>query len=72
MLGGNLTGENNVLMKSTLFPIVWLPCKVVRKQMECRYAGVDRKNYQLIEHLLRKGTRQLNLLKESHIAAIHQ
>ena len=35
-----------------------------------RYRGVDRKNYQLIEHLLRKGGKQLQVLKDSEIATL--
>jgi succinate dehydrogenase assembly factor 1 len=36
-----------------------------------RYRGVDRKNYQLIEHLLRKGKRQLAMLQQPDVTAVH-
>ncbi|KAK9817147.1 hypothetical protein WJX72_010302 [[Myrmecia] bisecta] len=35
-----------------------------------RYREVDRKNYQLIEHLLRKGTKQLNLLQSTEVIGV--
>lgn len=32
-----------------------------------RYSSVEAKNFQLVEHLLRKGNRQLRLLKEGSV-----
>ena len=36
----------------------------------CRYRGVDRKNFQLIEHLLRKGKKQLDLATSVNVSRI--
>ncbi|CAL8468008.1 g7546 [Coccomyxa elongata] len=40
-----------------------------RKEFE-RYRNVDKKNYQLIEHLLRKGDKQLSLISQSDVSGI--
>ncbi|KAK9861584.1 hypothetical protein WJX84_006370 [Apatococcus fuscideae] len=35
-----------------------------------RYREVDKKNYQLVEHLMRKGGRQLELAKDKNVSGI--
>lgn len=36
----------------------------------CRYREVDKKNYQLVEHLMRKGARQLELATDKNVSGI--
>jgi hypothetical protein len=37
--------------------------------LSCRYSGVSRRSIQLIEHLLRKGHKQLDHLKQSNVSS---
>ena len=36
----------------------------------CRYQQVDRKNYQLIEHLMRKAKKQLAMIQQSQVTGV--
>ena len=36
----------------------------------CSYRGADKRDYQLIEHLLRKGKRQLDMLRDSNVSNV--
>ncbi|KAL3142548.1 hypothetical protein ABBQ38_002870 [Trebouxia sp. C0009 RCD-2024] len=43
--------------------------KFARAEFE-RYRQVDRKNYQLIEHLMRKAKRQLSLVEQKQVTGV--
>lgn len=43
--------------------------KIARAEFD-RYRGVDRKNYQLIEHLMRKAKRQLAMVDQKQVTGI--
>lgn len=36
----------------------------------CRYRQIDRKNYQLIEHLIRKAKRQLSMVEQKQVTGV--
>ncbi|KAK9826020.1 hypothetical protein WJX74_005984 [Apatococcus lobatus] len=43
--------------------------RYARNEFE-RYRDVDKKNYQLVEHLMRKGARQLELATDKNVSGI--
>jgi len=48
----------------TYFKSPWCFC------MHCRHRQVDRKNYQLIEHLMRKAKRQLAMVQQKQVTGV--